>query len=146
MLDSGLTDGMTVVDIGAGMTELAYCLMNEYGLRIRYIPVDGGIDGTDLNNWTPKRMAHFYVGLEILEHLQDPYDVARKMRLHSDIGTVFSTPDPAYCDVLAMDATHTQAIDKSRMEMLGFSIESRKFYGGYYSNDQNDSLFGTWRR
>ena len=55
---SGLTHDMTVVDVGAGMTELDYCLRAEYGWRGRYIPVDGGIDGVNLNAWTPPREAH----------------------------------------------------------------------------------------
>lgn len=141
-----LDDTMTIVDIGAGMTEFDYTLRAEYGWRGRYIPIDGGIDGTDLNEWVPSRDVHWFVALEILEHLQDPYRLAQQMQRHATQGVIFSTPNPATTDVLGMDPTHVAEVDESRMSMLGFSVKWETFYGGVFSDGRPDSLFGAWTR
>lgn len=146
MLKHGLDDSMTIYDIGAGMTEFDYTLRAEYHWRGRYIPVDGGIDGTDLNHWTPPRDAHWFVALEILEHLHDPYEAALKMQRHATKGVIFSTPNPATTDVLGMDQTHVCEVDETRMNMLGFHVSWETFYGGVFSGGRPDSLFGIWTR
>lgn len=146
MLVHGLDDSMTVVDVGAGMTEFDYCLRAEYDFRGRYIPVDGGIDGTDLNKWIPPREAHFFVALEILEHLAEPMRLARVMREKAIRGVVISTPNPRTTDVLGMDPTHVAEVHEHDLIFGGFDVKETVFYGGVFSQGRPDSLFATWRK
>lgn len=150
MLANGLKDGMTVIDVGAGMTEFMYCMVKEFNLSVRYIPVDGGIDGTDLNNWTPPRSAHFVVGLEILEHLTNWKNTLDKMKECATVGVVVSTPNPIVTDVLAMDPTHVREIFHDDLVVAGMKVARHKFYGGVFNRpnytDFDDALLGTWRK
>lgn len=131
----------TVFDMGAGMTEFDYCLRVDYDWRGRYIPVDGGIDGTDLNSWFPPRRAEWFVGLEIIEHLEDWERLVLLAQFMSLKGVVLSTPNPRTTDVLGMDDTHVCAVTAGELEELGFTVEERSFYG-----QPNDSLFATWSK
>lgn len=146
MISQGLTDGMTVVDVGAGMTEFGYCLMHDYNLRVRYIPVDGGIDGTDLNHWTPPRDAHFFVALELIEHLNNWRALVAGMRHKAIRGVVMSTPNPATTDVIGMDPTHVCEVWPRDLETLGFDVQESMFYGGVFSEGRPDSLLATFRK
>lgn len=146
MFSSGLDDTMTIVDIGAGMTELDFCLRREFNWRGRYIPVDGGIDGTDLNVWSPPREAHYFVALEILEHLRDPMRLAKDLLAKAIRGVVVSTPNPRTTDVIGMDPTHVSEVHISDLAMAGFHVDEKTFYGGVFSNGEPDSLFATWQR
>jgi hypothetical protein len=144
MQDYGLDDSMTVVDVGSGMTEFDYCLRAEHNWRGRYFPVDGGLDGTDLDTWTPPREAHWFVALEILEHLSKPWTLLAKMKQYATKGIIISTPNPRTTDVLGMDPTHRQALHKVDLETAGMVVSEQKFYGGVFSNGEPDSLFGVW--
>lgn len=144
LVEQGLTDDMTVVDVGCGMTEFDYCLRVEYNWRGRYIGIDGGIDGTDLDTWTPPREVHFFVALEILEHLSKPYMLLRKMQMYATKGLVISTPNPETTDVLGMDATHKTALHRADLERADMQISTETFYGGVFSDGKPDSLFGVW--
>lgn len=135
----GLSDLDTVFDIGAGWTELDFCLRNEYGWRGRYCPIDGGIDGTNLNAWSPPREAEWFVALEILEHLTQPIMLLEKIKLHASKGVVLSTPNPRTTDVLGMDDTHVTPIKARWLEDAGFTVQERSFYG-----QPADSLFAWW--
>ena len=146
MVDNGLRDGMTVVDVGAGMTEFGYCLMHDWGFNLRYIPVDGGIDGTNLERWVPPREAHFFVALELLEHLHNPYTLLARMQVKAKIGVVISTPNPETTDVIWMDPTHVKEIHAETLRDHAMNVEERTFYGGVFSGGKPDSLFGTWLR
>src|ERR1041385_2475220 len=64
----GLNDSHTIIDIGAGDGEFGKYLRN-CGFKGKYIPVDGMLDGTDLNYWTPSQQAEFFVAIEVIEHL-----------------------------------------------------------------------------
>lgn len=141
MLNHSLTDQMTLVDVGAGWTEFDYCLRAEYHWRGRYIPVDGGIDGTDLETWRPPRAAEWLVGLEIIEHMAFPHRLINVMKDAAAIGVVLSTPNPRTTDVLGMDPTHKTPIYRSSLEIHGFTVEERSFYG-----QPEDSLFAWWTR
>lgn len=145
MVEVGLDDTMTVFDIGAGMTEFDYCLRAEYGFKGRYIPIDGGIDNTDLETWAPPRRGDWFVALEILEHLHNWEQLAGRMMLAADKGVIFSTPNPETTDVLGMDRTHVVEIHAKRALSLGFTVSEQTFYGGRFSNGLPDSLFGIWR-
>lgn len=142
----GLDDSMTIFDVGAGMTEFDYTLRAEYGFRGRYIPVDGGIDGTDLNVWVPPREAHWFVALELVEHLTNWGGLLKKMQDRATKGVVISTPNPRTTDVLGMDPTHVEAIMPHWLESYGFTVTEETFYGGVFSSGEPDSLFGVWTR
>lgn len=146
MVSQGLDDSMTVYDVGAGFTEFDYCLRKEYDWRGRYIPVDGGIDGTDLNYWEPPREAHFFVALELVEHLQRWGWLVDNMQNSATIGVVLSTPNPETTDVLGMDPTHVCEVSKTDLAEWGFDVVESTFYGGVFSNGRPDSLFATWRK
>lgn len=146
MLARGLDDSMTIFDIGAGMTEFDYCLRAEFNWRGRYIPVDGGIDGTDLNDWTPPREGHWFVALELIEHLKNYDELLYKMKLYSTKGVVLSTPNPNTTDVIGMDPTHVVAVYPSTLRALGFEVTEETFYGGVFSGGEPDSLFGVWTK
>lgn len=146
MIANGLDDTMTIFDIGAGMTEFDYCLRKEYDWRGRYIPIDGGIDGTDLNTWAPPREAHWFVALEILEHLKWWDALIEAMKPMATKGIVVSTPNPRTTDVLGMDPTHRVAIQPAHLEYRDFTVTEETFYGGVFSEGQPDSLFGVWTR
>lgn len=146
LFQMGLDDSMTIVDVGAGMTEFDYCLRVEYNWRGRYIPVDGGIDGTDIRTWVP-RNAHFFVALEILEHLENWTDVLGRMQDAASKGVVISTPDNAACDVLAMDPTHVVALGTKDLEAFDMKVYKENFYGGTYGERHGtDALMGVWTK
>lgn len=144
MFKNGLDDSMTIFDVGAGMTEFDYCLRVEYGWRGRYIPIDGGIDGTDLNEWVPPREAHWFVALELVEHLSLWPRLVREMKNKAIHGVVLSTPNPKTTDVIGMDPTHVCEVPAEDLELMGFTVTEETFYGGVFSGGRPDSLFGVW--
>lgn len=135
----GLSHEDTVVDFGAGWTEFDFCLRKEFDWRGRYIPVDGGIDGTDLNEWTPKRKAEWFVGLEILEHLSDPFALVQRIKPYATKGILVSTPNPDTTDVLGMDPTHVTPITFGELATEFSRVYRTTFYG-----QEDDSLFAVW--
>lgn len=137
-------DDITVFDIGAGFTEFDYCLRTDFDFRGRYIPIDGSIDGTDLENWEPFRQAHFFVGLEIIEHLHNWNDLVEKMQENATLGVCLSTPNPLTTDVLGMDETHVCEVHHEELEAYDFTVDEETFYGGVFSAGRPDSLFATW--
>lgn len=144
MVQLGLDDTCTVADIGAGWTELDFCLRAEFGWRGRYIPVDGGIDGTDLETWTPPRTVDFTVGLEVIEHIHDWRRLLLMMAGASTRGVLVSTPDPDKVDTFAIDPTHVAAIRADDLAGLGMTTRRVTLYGGVWSGGGTDALFA-WR-
>lgn len=136
----GLEDKDTIIDVGAGWTELDHCLRVEGDWRGRYIPVDGSIDATDLEVWNPPREAEYFVALELLEHLDDPQRLMAAMQAKATKGVIVSTPNPETTDVLGMDPTHRTEISKALLWAFGFEVYTRSFYG-----QVDDSLFGIWK-
>lgn len=141
LIEYGLNNEKTVTDIGAGWTELDYCLRRDYDWRGRYIPIDYGISEIDLNNWKPYRKTDFYVALEILEHLYDPERAIETMIKNCYGGIICSVPNPHTVDVFAIDDTHVSVVNKEMFENYGFTVEERTFYGGVYSGGKPDALF-----
>ena len=150
MFAHGLDDSMTVFDIGAGMTEFDYCLRAEYDWRGRYVPIDGGIDGTDLNRWSPPREGHWFVALEIMEHLHHFDSLLNALRVFAQKGVIISTPNPRTTDVIGMDPTHVRAIHPEDMTRYGYEVTEETFYGSAFNlpghEGEPDSLFGVWTR
>lgn len=147
IFDSGhLTDDSTIYDIGAGWTEFDYHMRTRLDWKGRYIPIDGGIDGTDLNYWNPTRDVEFTVALEILEHLEAPRELVRLLQHKTKHRMVVSVPNPRTVDVLGIDPTHVTVVTREMLEGWGFNVVERTFYGGVWSNGEPDSLFGVWER
>lgn len=138
---TGGTDSADIAlfDVGAGATEFGRYLYGQ-GYRGRYWPLDASIDGLDLDAWVPPRPADYFVALELLEHLSDPWRLVRCMQAAARRAIVVSTPNPETTDVLGMDATHRTVIAAGSLEALGFTVECRSFYGR-----ADDSLFAVWR-
>lgn len=139
MVDMGLDDEDLVVDVGAGWTELDFCMRTDWRWRGRYYPVDGMLDGTDLEDWVPPRGAGFFVALEVLEHLRDPDRLLRHMAAASTKGLVVSVPNPRTVNVLAMDPTHITVVTAEMLRAHGLTVEEHSFFGR-----PRDALFG-WR-
>lgn len=149
MFNVGLDDSMTIFDVGAGMTEFDYCLRAEYGWRGRYIPIDGGVDGTDINLWVPPRWAHWFVALEVIEHLKQPFACLDTWNQYATMGVIVSTPNPRTTDVLGMDPTHLCEVSAKDLHWAsagGMKVTEQTFYGGVFSNGEPDSLFGIWTK
>lgn len=139
----GLSNTDTVLDVGAGWTEFDYCLRTAADFRGRYIPLDMGIDGTDLNSWVGTRNYDFVVALEILEHLEDPARLVRELQRVSR-GIALSVPNPRTVNVLGIDETHVIEVTRAMLESWGFQVQEATFYGGVYSQGAPDALFAVW--
>jgi hypothetical protein len=144
LTEMGIDNNDTLYDIGAGFTEFDYHLRVSRDWRGRYIPIDCGIDGTDLNYWVPPRDVQFTVALEILEHLENPGILVSHLQDVTSKAIVVSVPNPRTVDVLGIDDTHVTVVTRDMLEGWGFRVEERTFYGGVFSNGEPDSLFGVW--
>lgn len=144
MVDLGLCDTDTIFDVGAGWTEFDYTLRSEYNSRARYIPVDGCIDGVQIDEWTPPRQAEFFVALELIEHMHDPERLVKAMQAQTTKALVISTPNTNELgeeEVHAMDSTHFSPICVEDLQAWGFrTIHLSSFYGR-----EKDSLLGVWK-
>ena len=143
MQELGLNHNQTVLDIGAGWTELDAVLRTDGRWRGRYIPVDFGVDGTDLETWTSPRSVDFAVALEIIEHLRDPWRLVDELQRTAP-AVIVSVPNPETTDVLGMDDDHKTVIHRAELEDRGFVVSDRTFYGGFYSAGLPDALLAIW--
>ena len=141
LVQLGLTNDETVVDVGAGWTEFDFCLRTTAAWKGRYIPVDGSHDGVDLEVWSPPRQAEYFVCLELLEHLENPRRLLMELRANATKGVFISTPNPATTDVLGMDSTHKTPIHMDDLLAWGaWQTWERTYYG-----KKDDSLFCYFR-
>ncbi|WP_431043342.1 hypothetical protein ACQUSR_16590 [Streptomyces sp. P1-3] len=141
MRRGGLCDRDIVVDVGAGYTELDVCLRVDHGWRGRYVPVDGWLDGTDLEVWKPEDTFGWFAALEVLEHLKDPGRLVEEFKAKATRGFVITTPNPNVVDVLAMDPTHITPLSRDVLESWGIYTTVHKFYGRH-----EDGIAGLWTR
>lgn len=140
----GLYNEDTVCDVGAGWTEFGARMFTTRSARPRYWPVDGCLDGVDIETWVPQRSAEWFVALELLEHLSNPSRLVAAMQARATRGIIVSTPDPNTTDVLGMDRTHKTPVSQGMLESWGFDVAHATLYGGHWSNGQTDSLVGWW--
>lgn len=139
LLRLGLDNADMLVDIGAGRCDFDYYLRTARKWRGRYIPVDGAIDGTDLEHWRPVCTPEWYTAIELIEHLENPLRLVREMQQASRKGVVLTTPNPYTTDVLGMDYTHKTAIYPEQLSSLGFKVSPVSLFG-----TPNDTLLATW--
>jgi hypothetical protein len=126
LLALGLTTTDSIVDVGAGRQEFAR-YMREQGWNGMYMPIDGSIDGTDIEIWEPFPTT-FYVAIELLEHLAKPFRLMAAMNNNAVKGVVATTPNPATVDVLAIDRTHQTPISEDDFHARGWQTEIRSFF------------------
>lgn len=134
----GVMDWDVVYDLGAGMCEFDRRL-REHEFHLRYVPVDGCIDGTDLNEWTPPA-ADAFVVIEVIEHLIAPGVLLERLKRQARKGIVLTTPNAAKVDVLAMDETHRTPFVAADIEVHGFEVTALQLF-----NDFEDTLLAVWR-
>lgn len=133
----GLDNDDIIVDLGAGWCEFDHRLRTHWDWRGRYVPIDGSIDGTDLETWFPERrhQAAFYTAIEVLEHMEDPLRLLAAMERAATKGVVLTTPNPRTTDVLGMDPTHKTPISSDTLCKWGYARvgncgwQEASFYG-----------------
>lgn len=124
----GFARGDSVLDLGAGRQDFKRFLREQgwYGL---YVPIDGAIDGTDLNTWSPSEMADFVVAIEVAEHLLDPYRFLAKATRAARRGCVMTTPNPEVVDVIACDPTHVSVVDPQHPYLREWVLSRHNLFG-----------------
>src|SRR5262249_59434966 len=96
----------------------------------------GSIDGVDLNRWAPPIPADFYVAIEFIEHVTQPFTLLHRMFLQSRKGVAISTPNADEVDVLAMDSTHVRPVRPGELAELGYLVETIRMF----TSDKRDTL------
>lgn len=132
----------SITDIGAGRQEFEQFLRSQ-GWQGCYTPIDGSIDGTDLDRWDPSHEDTFpdwMVAIEVIEHLHDPVRMVNVMKEFAIKGMVVTTPNPEVVDVLGMDRTHVTVVSPDDLAQMGLRYERATLFG-----TENDSLIG-WRK
>lgn len=114
----GFHHGDLIVDVGAGMCDFARYMYQE-GYFMRYLPIDGSIDGTDIET-DPFASGDWMVCIETVEHMNKPFDLLRMLAARAKYGVVVTTPNPARTDVLALDSDHKCAISMDDFIGLGY--------------------------
>jgi hypothetical protein len=137
----------SVMDIGAGRQE--FCrFLREQGWQGEYTPIDGSIDGTDLDAWVPwsqgLSVPDWMVAIEVIEHLHEPQRMLTLMQMASE-GMVITTPNPETTDVLGMDRTHVTEIWPQDLAIAGLEWERATLFASPEWRKENDSLIG-WRK
>lgn len=124
----GLTNEDRIVDVGAGTRDFGRRL-HDRGFYGYYLPVDGCIDGVDLDHWVPTAgLADFYICVEVLEHLRNPFRLMRLMEDTVRKGVVVTTPNSATVDTLGIDPTHRVALWQAHFHQIGWKTELRSFF------------------
>jgi hypothetical protein len=118
-----------ICDVGAGNTEFGRFLYQSTRFEGRYHPVDAVLDGTDLEVWRPPIGADWYVLLEVIEHLKDPYRLLSYCWAAAYKGLVLTTPNPAVVDVLGMDKTHVTPVSEIDLVKWGLNVEPINLFG-----------------
>lgn len=125
-----LSNEHTLFDLGAGHCQFDYFLRTERDWRGVYVPVDGAIDGTDLQTWRPRVQPDAYVLMEVLEHLNAPLVLLDRLKPRR--GVIITVPNPAKVDVLGCDSDHRSIITRKDLESRGFRVRAHSFFGKQY--------------
>lgn len=140
MVIAGFNPDSTVVDVGAGRCEFGLYIRERMPhSRHAYIPIDGAIDGVDLETWEPHLLADYYVAIEVLEHLANPGRLFRAMQRRAARGVILTTPNPETTDVLGMDETHKTPIGYGMLWAWGCAVKALPLF-----TRSNDTLIGTY--
>jgi hypothetical protein len=135
----GMRSADTIADVGSGRMEFAKRL-REVGHEGMYVPIDGSIDGVDLNTWNPPDKVDWAVSIETVEHLHDPARMMARLKVMARFGAVITTPNAETVDVLAMDPTHLVALTRQDVaEMSGFVTEVGSLF-----TDVDDTIIAWW--
>lgn len=128
----GLNDNALLCDLGAGWGDFDFYLRAVRGFKGRYLPVDGALDGTDLNRWAPSVSFDFVTAMEIIEHLNNPRDFLERVMARTTRCLVLTTPNT---DVLGeetvrtMDKTHISPVSASLFREYGMRVKECSFFG-----------------
>jgi len=137
--DMGFQAGDLVVDVGAGMCDFARYMYGA-GYAFRYLPIDGSISGIDLDSDILVLCnAEWYVCIETVEHMSNPYALMQKMKNYATKGVVVTTPNPAVTDVLALDEDHKVPVTYDEFVMMKFLPEAVSIHY------QDDTLLATYQ-
>jgi hypothetical protein len=136
----GMRDADSIADIGAGRMEFARRL-RERGHVGMYVPIDGVIDGTDLNTWDPVDHTDWVVSIETIEHLHKPEHFLMKAKVMARYGVVVTTPNPDHVDVIALDPTHVSPVSIRDLGQWGFEYEERSMF-----TKDKDTIIGWYDR
>jgi hypothetical protein len=139
LVELGLANGDLVYDVGAGACDFNYRLC-EFGWHLRYVPIDGAIDGTDIEQWCPVVSAEFFVAIELIEHLEDPLRLLEQFERYATKGAVVTTPNPGRIDVFAIDETHRSEVWPHELRAAGWSVAELDLFG-----KGADTLRAIWR-
>lgn len=127
LLVMGMRRADTILDLGAGRMEFARRL-RERGHLGMYVPVDGSIDGTDLNTWEPPDHVDWGVAIEVIEHLHVPNALMAKAKIAARYGIVITTPNPDAVDVLALDPTHITPVSIADLAQWGYEHQTQMLF------------------
>ena len=131
----------SILDLGAGRAEFGHYLQQQYNWNGTYYPIDGSIDGTDLNSWIPAASfnTEYSIGIEILEHLANPARLMAILPAVSKKGIVFTTPNPETVDVIGCDPTHVSLITTRAFQRRGYTVKEVSLF-----NKPEDTLLA-WK-
>jgi hypothetical protein len=138
----GLKRRDAICDLGAGRQDFCKFMRDEYGWCGDYFPVDGSIDGTDLQFWDAPFRVPFYVCIEVLEHLHAPQILMNEMMKSCEKGAVATTPNPAVVDVMACDPTHVCEVPEELFNRLGWTTHTAELF----KTGKMDSIVAVYRR
>ncbi len=138
----GLCDADMLVDVGAGRCDFDYYYLRKTrNWRGRYVPLDGAIDGINLEDWNPTVQPEWFTAIEFIEHLDKPLRLVQALQQSARKGIVLTTPNPHTTDVLGMDYTHRSEVWPFMLESTGFAVKSVSLFG-----KPGDTLLATWKR
>lgn len=145
LLDMGLHDGDSVLDVGAGDCQLGR-YMFEKGFRGTYMPIDAAIDGTDLEyKTTALPISGWVVCLEVVEHVIKPLSLMAAMENVARRGILISTPNCRVVDVIGCDPTHVSVVTEAQFKALGYDTDTVCWFNDPKESGQLDTIVA-WQR